>query len=211
MICVDSKVGNPYILSFHPNRSAIRNMLIKNYLHQLGCSWHRVCCTSFGRRREISNFSRTLLRHFRSTIDASGGQSEVDCFLAGDEVLLTLLGPAKSSICRTALLCSSALACSLVCERPEPCYRRAVFIGDDLAVRSNPRSPPPHRQGALLAPHQRRQPHTLESIDEHEYSGYACRGKHFLCRLFLSGQWTALRSRWAADKQLDRAARRLHV
>jgi hypothetical protein len=135
MICVDSKVGNPYILSFHPNRSAIRNMLVKTYLHQLGCSWHRVCCTSFGRRREISNFLRTLLRHFRSTIsDASGAHSEVTCFLAGGEVLLRLFRAAKSWISRTAVVCSSALADSRICERPGPCYRRAVFIGDDLAI-----------------------------------------------------------------------------
>ena len=112
---------------------------------------------------------------------------------------------------RISVLCSRALHCSLVSERPGPCYRWAVFIGVDLAVRSNPCSYVPDGQGALLAPHQRRQPHTLESIDEHEYSGYACRSKHFLFGLRLSGQWTALGSRWAADKQLDRAAQRLHV
>jgi hypothetical protein len=152
MICVDSKVGNPYILSFHPNRSAIRNMLIKNYLHQLGCSWHRVCCTSFARRTEISRFSRTLLRHFRRTIsDGTGAQSEVTCFLAGGEVLVMLSRAAKSSISRIRLLCSSALDCNLVCERPGPCYRGAVFIGDDLAAQSGTRSAPSHRQGAMVA------------------------------------------------------------
>jgi hypothetical protein len=124
-----------------PNRSAIRNMVIRNYLHQLGCSWHRACCyTSFARRTEISNFSRTLLRHFRSTINnASGTQSEVTCFLAGGEVMLMLFRAAKSSISRLRLLCSSALDCNLVCERPGPWYRRAVFISDDLAVDGSPR------------------------------------------------------------------------
>jgi hypothetical protein len=158
MICVDSKVGNPYISSFHLNRSAIRNMLIKNYLHQLGCRWHRVCCTSFGRRREISNFSRTLLRHFRSTIisDASGAHSEVTCFLAGGEVLLTLFGVGTNSITRFALLCSSTFDCSFVCQRPGPRYRWAVFIGDELAVQTSPCSSPPHREDAILGPIQRR-------------------------------------------------------
>jgi hypothetical protein len=153
MISMESSIGNPYVLSFRPNRSAIRNMVIKNYLHQLGCSWHRVCCcTSFTRRTEISNFSRTLLRHFRSTInDASGAQSEVTCFLAGAEVLLTLFQAAKISISRIALLCGNTAYCSLVCECPGPCYRRAVFIGDDLAIPSGPRTSAPHRQGVMVA------------------------------------------------------------
>jgi hypothetical protein len=152
MICVDSKVGNPYILSFHLNRSATRNMLIKNYLHRLGCSWHRVCFTSFGRRREVSNFSRTLLCHFRSTIDASGADSEVTCFLAGGEVLLTLFGAGTNSITRFALLCSSTFDCSFVCQRPGSGYHGAVFIGDDLAAQGSPCSTASDREGAILGP-----------------------------------------------------------
>src|SRR5213595_1745174 len=110
-------------------------MLIKNYLHQLGCSSRPVCRTSFGSRTEISNFSRTLLRHFRRTIsDATDTQSEVTCFLADGEVLLTLFGPAESSSNRNALLCGNTAYCSLVCERSGSCYRGAVFIGDDVAV-----------------------------------------------------------------------------
>jgi hypothetical protein len=68
------------------------------------------------------------------------------------EVLLMLFRPVENWISRTALLCGSALHCSLVCERPGSCYRRAVFIGDDLAMDGGPRSCPTHRQGDILAP-----------------------------------------------------------
>jgi hypothetical protein len=151
-------------------------------------SSHPVCLSSFASRREISRFSRTLLRHFRRTIsDATDAQSEVTCFLADGEVLLALFGPAESSSNRITLLCSNALGCSLVCERPGPCYRRAIFIGDDLAILGRARSSPPHRQSAMVACiQQRRQPHPLESIDKHEYCGYPCRSKHFLFRPCLS-------------------------
>ena len=54
---------------------------------------------------------------------------------ASAEVLL--FGALESWISRTGLLCGSAFHCSLVCERPGPCYGRAVFIGDDLAVQSS--------------------------------------------------------------------------
>jgi hypothetical protein len=99
----------------------------------------------------FKNFALPFPNNDNDAIDDRG--SAVTCFLGGDEVLLILFRVANSSISSTALLCSSALHCSLVSERPKPWYRRAVFIGDDLAVRSNPRLPPPHRQGALLAPH----------------------------------------------------------
>jgi len=45
---------------------------------------------------------------------------------------------------------------SLVCERPGPCYGRAVFLGDDLAVDGSPCSYAPDGQGALLATVQQR-------------------------------------------------------
>src|SRR4030095_5763051 len=160
------------------------HLLIMLDLHQLGCSCHPVCRTSFASCREISNFSRTLLRHFRRTIsDATGAKSEVTCFLAGGEVLLTLLRAIKSSMVRTASFCISALDCSLICECPGPWYRRAVFIGDELAVHGMPCSYAADGQGAILAPvYPRRQPYPLGSIDEQEYCGYACRRKHFLFR-----------------------------
>jgi hypothetical protein len=106
---------------------------------------------------------------------------EVICSSWAAEVLLMLFRAVKSSIVRTALLCSSTLRCSVVCERPGPCYRRAVFIGDVLAVHGSPCSCALHGQSAMVAPvQQRRQPDPLGSIDEHEYCGYACRSKHFL-------------------------------
>jgi hypothetical protein len=156
--------------------------LIKNYLHQLGCSSHPFCRTSFASRTEISRFSRTLLRHFRITIsDGTGARSEVTCVLGGGEPLL--FAAVKSSISCAALVCSSAVACSRICERPGPCYRRAVFIGDNLAIPGSPRPSPPHRQGAMVACIQQwRQPHPLESIDKHEYCGHTRRSKHFLFR-----------------------------
>src|SRR6266487_3924913 len=103
------------------------------------------------------------------------------------EVLLTLFRAAKSSVGRIALLCSSTPDFSLVCERPGPWYRRAVFIGDDLAIHRSPCSCAADGQGPMVAGvRQRRQPHPLGSIDEHEYSGYPCRSKHLLLRPCLS-------------------------
>src|SRR5206468_1854063 len=107
---------------------------------------------------------------------------------------------------RAALLCSSALYGSLICERPGPWYRRAVFTGHDLDVAGSPCQCASDGQGAILAPIRRgRQSHTLGSIDEHEYRGYADRRKPFLCGPFISGQWTALR-RWWTHRQLCGAA-----
>src|SRR6266480_6104711 len=121
-----------------------------------------------------------------------------------------LFRPAKSSISGTALLCSSALHCSFVCERPGPCYGRAVFISDDLAVQGSPCSCAADGQGVMVVRARRRSPHALESVDEHEYCGYACRSKHFLFRPRFSAERTALSS-WWTHKQLCRAASRLHV
>jgi hypothetical protein len=117
------------------------------------------------------------------TSDATDDRSEVICFLGGGEGSLTLFGPAESSSNRTALLCGNTAYCSLVCERSGSCYRRAVFIGDDLAAQGSPCSSPPHREGAILGP-VRRGPlsGTLESIDQHQYCGYATRSKSFLFR-----------------------------
>jgi hypothetical protein len=144
-------------------------------------------------------------------IDATFDRPGLTTCSSSAEVLLVLFQAVQSSISGTALVCDSALDCNLVCERPGPCYRRAVFIGDDLAVPGSPCSCAPDGQGAMVARvRPRRQPHTLESIDEHEYSGYACRSKHFLFGLCLSGQWTALGSRWT-HKQLCGAAQCLHV
>ncbi len=53
---------------------------------------------------------------------------------ASAKVLLMLTREVKSSINRTGLVWGSALDCNLVCDRPEPCYRRGVFIGDDMAI-----------------------------------------------------------------------------
>jgi hypothetical protein len=136
---------------------------------------------------------------------------EVTSSSSSTEVLLTLFRAVKSTIRRVALLCGSARDCSLVCERPEPWYRRAVFTGDELAVQGSSCSYAPDRQGAMVARvRQRRQPHALGSIDEHEYSGYAGRSKHFLFRSCFSRQWTAFGSRWTR-KQLGGAAQRLYV
>jgi hypothetical protein len=126
-------------------------------------------------------------RRFYRGKNATYDRLEVTSSWTSAEVLHTLFRAVKSSISRTALVCSSALHCSLICERPGPWYRRAVFIGDDLAVQSSPRPCAPHGQGALVAlVGHRRQPHTLGSIDQHEYCGYACRSEHFLFQPCLS-------------------------
>jgi hypothetical protein len=153
-------------LSFHPNLNPIHNSLIANYLAQFDYSWHPVCCY-------ICDGTRLIV--------ATGDQLEIISSSSSGEVLLTLFRAAKSSISPIALLCSSALHRSFVWERTRPCYRRAVFIGDDLAIQSGPRSAAPDGQGAMVAlVRPGRQPHTLGSIDKHEYSGYARRSKHFL-------------------------------
>lgn len=120
-------------------------------------------------------------------IVATGDGLEVTSSSSSGELLLMLFRALKSSIARAALVCRSPFDCSLVCERPGSCYGRAVFASDDLAVQRSPRSPPPHRQSAVVALVQRRrQPHALGSINKHEHSGYACRSKHFLFRPCLS-------------------------
>jgi hypothetical protein len=144
-------------------------------------------------------------------IDATDDRLEVTCSSSSAEVVLMLSRAVKSSIGRITLLCSSALDCSFFCERPGPWYRRAVFVGDDLAVQGSPCSYAADGQGVMVARVQpRRQPHPLESIDEHEYCDYACRSEHFLFRPCLSAQWTALGSRWT-HKQLCGTAQCLHV
>ncbi len=136
---------------------------------------------------------------------------EITSCSSSAEVLLTLLRAVKGWSSHTALVCGGAANCRFVCERMGPWYRRAVFIGDDLAVQSGPRSASPDGQSAMVAlVCQRGQPHPLESIDEHEYSGYACRSKHFLFGLCLSGRWTALGSRWT-HRLLDRVAQCVYV
>jgi hypothetical protein len=137
-------------------------------------------------------------------------RSRVASSLSAAEVLLMLFRAVKSSIGGTALLCSGAVYCSLVCDR-QPWYRRAIFTPNDLAAQSRPCSSPAHGQGVMVARvRPRRQPHALESIDEHEYCGYARKSEHFLCRSCVSAQRTALGSRWT-HKQLGGAAQRLHI
>src|SRR4030095_10976727 len=103
----------------------------------------------------------------------------------------------KSSINRTGLVWGSALDCNLVCDRPGPGYGRTVFIGDELAAPGSACSFPAYREGAILGQVRRRLlPATLESIDKHEYCGYATRSKSFLFRPCFSAQWKALNSRW---------------
>jgi hypothetical protein len=139
-------------------------------------------------------------------IVATGDGLEVTSSSSSGKVLLMLFRAVKSSISGTGLRCSSALHCSVVCERPGSCYRWAVFIGDDLAVQGSPCSCAADGQGVMVAlVRQRRQPHALGSIDEHEYCDYACRSEHFLFGPCLSGQWTALCGRWT-HKQLCWAA-----
>ena len=78
-------------------------------------------------------------------------RSGVACSSAWTQVSFSFFGAATSSIDRTVLPCSSAVDCSLVCERTGPCYDWAVFAGDDLAIHSSPCSAIANRQGALVA------------------------------------------------------------
>src|SRR5436190_1707435 len=61
------------------------------------------------------------------------------------------------------------LTCILCFGRAGPCDGRSIFLGDELAIHSDPRSCPPHWQSDLVAPvQQRRQPVFLGSLDKHE-------------------------------------------
>src|SRR6266487_3048033 len=198
MICIESGVGNPYpMIIFIPIRQ--RSQFTDH--HSLASAGLELALCVL----------RSVFRDRAGLIDETGERVEVTSSSAFAEVLLRLIRAVKSSIGRTALPCSSAAHCSLVCERPGPCHRRAVFIGGDVAVPSGTRSSPPHRQGALVASvRQRRQPYTVGSIDQHEYSRYACRSKHFLFGPCVSDQRATLGSRWT-HQQLGRTAQRLHV
>ena len=155
-------------------------------------------------KKDLTSALETMIAGFRDWSGVASSSSSA-------QGLFMLLRAVKSSISGTALDCGSALACSLVCERSGSCYRRAVFIGDDLAAHASPCSSPPHREGAILEPVRRRPlPSTLESIDKHQYCGYATRSKSFLFRPCFSAQWTALSSRWTRN-ELCGAAQRLHV
>jgi hypothetical protein len=78
-------------------------------------------------------------------------RSRVPRSSGGAEVSLALFGGVASPSDRTVLCCSSAVHCSLVCERTGRCYRRPIFAGDDLAIHSSPCSVIANRQGALVA------------------------------------------------------------
>src|ERR1043166_8359225 len=124
-------------------------------------------------------------------------RSGVTCGSACVEVSLKPFRAVTSSFGRIVIVCSSAVDCNFFCDSPGSCYGRAVFIGDELAAPGCACSFPAHREGAILGPVRRRPlPGILGSIDQREYCGYATRSKPFLFRSFLSGQWTALGSRW---------------
>jgi hypothetical protein len=109
---------------------------------------------------------------------------------------------------RISVLCSSAVHSSLVCERPGPGYSRAVFVSDDLALRGNSCSFATNRQSPLLD--KGRSLPALGSSDKCGYPGCDIGGKYFLFGACLSGQWTALGSRWTHN-ELGGANQCLHV
>ena len=138
------------------------------------------------KKMSLTSGTHILSLGFRC-IDETADRLEVTSSSSSAGGLLLRFRAVKSSIDRTALLCSSAVHCSLVCEGPGSCYRRAIFVGHDLAVQGSTRSSPSHRQGALVAlVRQRRQPHALGSIGQHQYSAYACGSEHILFRPCLS-------------------------
>ena len=100
----------------------IRNMLIKNYLHQLGYSWLQLASRlPYLLSQPYRNFK--LFKNFAApfpdmTSDATDDRSELICFLGGAEILLMLFRAVKSSIGRTAVVRNSAVAGSRICECP---------------------------------------------------------------------------------------------
>ena len=188
MICIESSVKDLYGLVIFIPITAQSQFPNHRSVTLIGHSWHPGC----------SYF------HCR-------GRVEITCSSMSDKVLLVLLRAAKRAIGRTVVVCGSAVAGSRICECPGSCYRRAVFIGDELAAHASPCSSAAHREGAILEPVRRRPlPSTLESIDKHQYCGYATRSKSFLFRPCLSAQWTALNSRWT-HRYLGGATYCLHV
>ena len=133
---------------------------------------------------------------------------EVACSSASAEVLLVLFSAVKSSTGCAALVYSSAFDWRVICERSGSCNRGAVFIRDDLAQCGNSCSFAADRQSPVLdkggsIP-------TLESGDKCGHPSCEIGGKYFLFEPCLSGQWTALGSRWP-HKQLGGATQCLHV
>ncbi len=133
---------------------------------------------------------------------------EVTCSLASAEVLLVLFSAIKSSTGCAVLVCSSAFDWRIICERPGSCNRGAVFIGDDMALRGNSCSFAADRQSPLLD--KGRSLPALESGDKCGHSSCSIGRQYFLFEPCLSGQWTALGSRWPRN-QLGGATQRLHV
>jgi hypothetical protein len=126
------------------NRKLLKKELTSTVqIISLGFGW-------FCRRIDLPRIFIRLFCDGAGLIHATSDRLEVTSSSSSAEVLLALLRAAKSSIGRTALLCSSALYCSLVCERAGPWYRRAVFIGDDLAVHGSPCSCAADGQGDMV-------------------------------------------------------------
>src|SRR5437868_10383338 len=76
--------------------------------------------------------------------------------------------PAKPARPLLFVWCIS-VTCLLCFARAGPCDSRSIFIGDELALRSGPRSCPPHWQSDMVDPvRQRRSPLLLGSLDKHE-------------------------------------------
>jgi hypothetical protein len=86
------------------------------------------------KKKVIKNHKKRLDIHgtnFKSSVrDGLGVISSSACAEASVLPFRTV----KSWRSRISVLCSSAVHSSLVCERPRPGYRRAIFIGDDLAL-----------------------------------------------------------------------------
>jgi hypothetical protein len=76
---------------------------------------------------------------------------QVICVLLSPESPLIRFEMDEYSRCSTALASYITLLRSFVFACPEQCHGRAVFIGDDLAIRSGPCSCPPHGQGDMVA------------------------------------------------------------
>ena len=120
-------------LSFRPNLTTTRNSLITNHLHNsiivgIPCAYMFWDGTRF-----------TLIDDGTRLTDATGDRLEVASSSSSAQVLLRLFRAVESSISGTALVCSTTLHCSFVCERSGQRYGRAVFISDDLAIQGGPR------------------------------------------------------------------------
>jgi hypothetical protein len=84
-------------------------------------------------KKKAENFSEKDLTSTAQISNPSFRGSAVTSSPTRAEASVLPFRTVKSWRGRISVFCSSAIHSTLVCERPGPCNRGAIFIGDDLA------------------------------------------------------------------------------